>query len=170
MRTIFLDIDGVLNDDNTCLKERTPEGYAGVESKYIKVLKYIVDKTGAEIVLSSDWRAEWHHNGKHGEDMRYLCKKLSDEGLTIADKTPGNVKGKGFSGRGLEIAKYLKDHPEITDYVILDDNDFFDFSDAPAKGHVVITVTGSYVTGRYRLGLTKEQADTAINILLGGFK
>lgn len=47
MKIIFLDIDGVLNYENSKSK---------VEEEKVKLLKEIVDKTGAEIVLSSDWR------------------------------------------------------------------------------------------------------------------
>lgn len=168
MKVIFLDIDGVLNDDETYKKERTPEGYCGVDEKYIRNLKYIVDQTGAEIVLSSDWRSEWHHNGIHGKDMFYLLDKLKKYGLSIIDKTPGHVKGKNHSGRGQEIAKYLKAHPGITDYVILDDNEFFDFFDDPIKDHTEITVTNDPYGGYdYELGLTKDKAIEAVKILNG---
>lgn len=171
MDVIFLDIDGVLNDEETYKTERGPEGYTGVDEKYIRNLKYLVNNTGAEIVLSSDWRDEWHHNGEHGADMKYLLAKLGKYGLTIKDKTPGHVKGKGFSGRGREIAEYLNSHPEVENYVILDDNDFFDFADAPAKGHVVITVTPDPYGGYdYESGLTKAFANEAVNILKGGME
>lgn len=167
MKVIFLDVDGVLNDEQTYKKERTPEGYAGVENRFIKNLKYIVDKTGAEIVLSSDWREEWHHNGIHGKDMFYLIDKLKKFDLVISDKTPGHIKGKGYSGRGQEIIKYLKSHKKITEYVVLDDNDFFDFSDAPIKDHVTITVTPDELHSGfgYSSGLTRELAEKAVEIL-----
>lgn len=166
MKVIFLDVDGVLNDENTFRAERTPMGYTGVEERYIRNLKHIVDETGAEIVLSSDWREDWHHNGIHGRDMFYLIDKLKKYGLTIADKTPGHTKGKGYSGRGGEIAKYLKAHPKITEYVVLDDNEFFDFYDPPVKGHLVLTLTPDPYGGYdYERGLTSRMAEKAIQIL-----
>lgn len=47
MKIIFLDIDGVLNYENSKSK---------VEEEKVKLLKEIVGRTDAEIVLSSDWR------------------------------------------------------------------------------------------------------------------
>lgn len=165
MKAIFLDIDGVLNNNDTT--ERTPEGYIGVEDRFIEKLKKIVDATGAVIILSSDWRDEWHHNGIHGKDMFYLLDKLKKYGLEICDKTPGHVKGKGYTGRGREITEYLKKHSGITEYVILDDNDFFDFyQEETCKGHVVITVKADKKMGYYyEMGLSGENVKEAIKIL-----
>mmetsp|Transcript_32728 Transcript_32728/g.45422 ORF Transcript_32728/g.45422 Transcript_32728/m.45422 type:complete len:99 (+) Transcript_32728:598-894(+) len=46
MRVVFLDMDGVL-------VTRRP-GIA--ETKLVENLKYVIDQTGAKIVLSTDWR------------------------------------------------------------------------------------------------------------------
>lgn len=43
-KVIFLDIDGVLNQDN---------GGPKIEECFVKRLAYIVEETGAELVLSS---------------------------------------------------------------------------------------------------------------------
>lgn len=48
-KVIFLDIDGVLNDE-----EHTSESY--LDSMMVGRLKRIIDETGAEIILSSSWR------------------------------------------------------------------------------------------------------------------
>ena len=72
-----------------------------------------------------------------------------------------------MSRHGQEIMRYLKSHKKITDYVILDDNDFFDFSDAPIKDHVTITVTPDepHSGFGYSSGLTRELAEKAVEIL-----
>lgn len=52
MKVIFLDIDGVLNDNNT--KSISPNGFTFVDTSKILRLKRIIDSTEAKVVLSSD--------------------------------------------------------------------------------------------------------------------
>ena len=72
-----------------------------------------------EIILISDWK----EMGEYDDDYLYLLEKLDLYGLDISGKTKdqGNNRGQG-------IINYLKSHPEIDDYVILDDHEF-DFMD-----------------------------------------
>ena len=56
MKVIFLDIDGVLNYSGC--KEKIG-GIFFVNDERIKILKEIIDKTNAKIVLSSTWRSGW---------------------------------------------------------------------------------------------------------------
>lgn len=164
-KIIFLDVDGVLNDDNT--NTRTPDGYTGVDEKYIKNLKRIVDRTGAEIVLSSDWKFEYP-NGPAG---RYLKEQLEKEGLKIKAKTPGDSRGRGFTGRGGEILAYLKKHPEVRNFVILDDNRFRDFQEEPCSSHFVYTLNEAEdsVSGwSFSRGLSGEKVEEAVKILESG--
>ena len=73
MKVIFLDVDGVLNNADT--KDRSPSGYKGVSGEMIRNLREIVRKTGAQIILSSDWRLI-RDDKVHGKDYRYLVRKL----------------------------------------------------------------------------------------------
>jgi hypothetical protein len=50
-KLIFLDIDGVLNNANSSVFE-----LCVIEDELVNLLKEIVDKTGAKIVLSTTWR------------------------------------------------------------------------------------------------------------------
>ena len=61
MKVIFLDIDGVMNcqEEMLAMLEKTPKDRDRVDlpsPAKCKLLKQIVDATGAEIVLSSSWR------------------------------------------------------------------------------------------------------------------
>ena len=133
---IFLDIDGVLNTSNTV--ERTPIGFVGVEDRYIENLSKLVIKYSADIVLTSDWKDEWDKDfDECAIDAQYLWKRLEAYGLAIVDKTIDNSKGDdATTGRGYGIHAYLDAHPEIENWVVLDDNFFGDF-DEEIQNHFV---------------------------------
>ena len=114
---IFLDVDGVLNDRYT--EDRTPCGFIGLEDSMIANLAFIVEKTGAEIVLTSTWKSEWKPHMKDCEpDGAYLSKRLKKHSLRIIDKTEDHT-----ADRGAGIKQYLDEHPDIENWVVLDDDD-----------------------------------------------
>ena len=115
---VFLDVDGVLNTRTTC--QHTPDGYTGIDDARVEILANAIKMYDCyEIILISDWK----EMGEYDDDYLYLLEKLDLYGLDISGKTKdqGNNRGKG-------IINYLKSHPEIDDYVILDDHEF-DFMD-----------------------------------------
>ena len=115
---VFLDVDGVLNTRTTC--QRTPDGYTGIDDARVSVLANTIKKYGGgDIVLSSDWK----EMKTTDEDYIYLASKLEKYGLNISGHTQDKK-----SKRGAGIVKYLEGHPEIEEYVILDDCTF-DFMD-----------------------------------------
>ena len=128
MKVIFLDIDGVLNSDEYFdkiknLKINTIENQVDVEK--IKLLKQAVDATGAKIVLSSSWRYT-----RNANNLRAL---LLNYGI-FADTTPflNNERGK-------EIKKFLTEHKDVEDYVILDDEIFASYDDVLLKKLIKIS-------------------------------
>ena len=54
VKVIFLDVDGVLNNNRTV--RTTKNLYTFVGKRHIRNLKHIINATGAKVVLSSDWR------------------------------------------------------------------------------------------------------------------
>lgn len=111
---VFLDVDGVLNTKTTC--QHTPDGYTGIDDARVKILANAIKMYDCyEVILTSDWK----EMGEYDDDYLYLLEKLDLYGLDIAGKTKdqGNNRGEG-------IINYLKAHPEIDDYVILDDHKF----------------------------------------------
>ncbi|MCM1070624.1 MAG: HAD domain-containing protein [[Clostridium] fimetarium] len=151
MNIIFLDIDGVLNTErweNLCLA-----GYASIEDEYgitfddnsIARLQRIINTTGALIVIHSTWKL------LHG--VEWFEKMWRDRNLPgkIADITP-NVPP--YYYKQDEIANWLKQHPEVENYVILDDE--LEFQDQLSEHHVLID--GNH-------GITEEDARMAIHIL-----
>ena len=125
MKAIFLDIDGVLNNilhivllaDKILGKEQYLQLFRACKEtpfdyRSCKLMQQLISETNAKVILSSTWRL-----GKYRTE---LIQKYA--GIKVDDKTPVlNTK------RGEEIKCYLKEHPEITHYVIIDDDlDFLD--------------------------------------------
>jgi len=113
MKILFLDIDGVINSYRTAHAmgqfpfTTTPHDLVLFDLTAIKLIQRICDDGDIKIVLSSTWRI--HQDAKQiGEDLR----------LPIIDATPIKLGGT----RGEEIAMWLRDHPEVTQFVIVDDD------------------------------------------------
>lgn len=118
-KIIFLDIDGVLNCKSSPRTIRY-EGYrlAGIDDDKVEKLKQIVDATGAEIVLTSTWKAGWEKTDKDKQDVfgDTIDKVFADHGLSVSDKTE-----EWHFRRGEGILEYMS---EPAKFVILDDEPF----------------------------------------------
>lgn len=113
MRVVFLDIDGVLNTHKTnALFGPVICSHADAASKLDPLgVKFfnMLHKAGITIVLSSTWRL--------GRDIETMTMKV---GIPIFDKTCAWPFAN--SCRGDEIKIWLDAHPEVTSYVIVDDD------------------------------------------------
>ncbi len=126
MKVLFLDIDGVVNCQSTFTQTKRPGPYP-LDSYMAFLVGRIQLQTGCEVVLSSSWR---HHPDG--------VKNVSDRVVKLLDKTVDSVKYDGVprvsrgsvwkhSIRGDEVNEWLKKHPEVEVYAILDDSsDFYD--------------------------------------------
>lgn len=149
MRVIFLDIDGVLNSENfrwRVIKEENydPFDIDELDKKAVCRLKKIVRETNAKIILSSSWR--WDKNSY--EEVK---QQLGAQGLEIFDSTILDVCY--TMSRTAEIQLYLDTHPEIKEYVILDDD------------IILEPLSNNWVKCLFAEGLTAEKAAEAIEIL-----
>jgi hypothetical protein len=161
-KVIFLDNDGVICLDNNWggrtrkwkkYLKTNPENHllimAPVEYRFdnfdkkaVKVLNEILTETGAEIIVSSDWRlhATLEELGDYYESQgiakrpigmtrTYVeIRKDMPEGTEIANQFyegefPYSRADEYEQVRHLEILQYLKDNPEITHWVAIDDLD-----------------------------------------------
>ena len=122
MKVIFLDIDGVLNHENFYESRFNTEIYPNGFGTYplcefcpesVDNLNKILEETGAKIVISSSWR--------FNENIDTILSVVGVK-QTIFDKTPYLGIKYGSLCRGKEIQDYLDNHPEIDDYVIIDDD------------------------------------------------
>ncbi len=118
---IFLDVDGVLNTETTC--ERAPsELYTGIDEMRVQILAGAMRKCEANgVVLTSTWK---ELKPDH-DDYTYLKEGLSKYGIEILGKT----EEPHVYQRGTGVLNYLDDHPEIDEFVILDDR-HFDFENS----------------------------------------
>jgi hypothetical protein len=156
MKVIFLDIDGVLNHENhykwlmetdepTPLQRFYP--YSEFNPESFRILNKIIDETDAKIVLSSSWRLDGINR------MNSLFKYF---GLPrIYDITPSLCNKFGSLCRGKEIDAWLNEHPEVTKYVILDDDTDMEEHQLPFF----------IKTNPYKDGLNEEVKNKCIKIL-----
>ena len=148
MKVIFLDIDGVVNSEDSW-RRRGDSLYDDIpDEEHIKHLNTIVKETGAEIVISSSWRSVFTLLG-----LKYIMHGQGSIGKIIG-KTP---KIEHDTVRGMEIQKWLDDtNEEIESFVILDDDcDMAHLSDKLVKT-------------TWETGLQEEHAMLAIEILNKG--
>lgn len=151
MKIIFLDFDGVIS---------THEKRWRLDMEKIELLKEIVDKTDAKIVVSSSWKRGFTevdnfikslYNGSRNKDLNNVTI-FNWFANSIYDITDNNG-----SWRGDEIQRWIDKHnEEIESYVILDDDS--DFHDNQLFNFVQ---TDSYE------GITSREVKLCIKILNG---
>jgi hypothetical protein len=151
MKVIFLDHDGVICLSNNWggrmkkqkkyvrkLSQKMDElpidvRFDDFDKKAIEVLNSILEETGAEIVVSSDWK-RWATTEELGVyyEQQGIIKKPIDctsffKKLYLEGKVPkkNEFEYQYFENleqeRHFEILDYLKTHPEITHWVAVDD-------------------------------------------------
>lgn len=108
-KILFLDIDGVLNTNETEELKIHHTGeemrlIRGVERSKVRLLREIIDRVKCEVVLSSAWRCDVHWE----ETMR-----LNVPGVVFSGRT-GNI-----GERGKEIEEYVGNRKVV--FVVLDD-------------------------------------------------
>lgn len=147
MKVIFLDIDGVLNTE--AWRNSTEEYFdKPISEEHMYCLRYLVEHTGAKIVLSSTWREEWNEGNTQASTIgAYLNKTFAEHNLKIYAKTP-ELPG---NNRNDEIIAFLADHC-VENYVVLDDVDTYGFDEK----HFVKTSDN---------GLDERAVEKAIKIL-----
>ena len=155
-KIIFMDVDGVLN--YTKWYRRKPinlfEQDRDIDPECVRRIVNICERTGAKIVLSSDWRIDKNSIGR-------LERAGFPEGL-IFSQTPELIWTRFNSptstedySRGREIDMWLNEHPDTYDYVIIDDCE--DFSDEQKRFH--------YIHVNPYIGFTDKNMEDTICIL-----
>ena len=142
MNVIFLDFNGVLD---------TNDNMDVIDEGNLKRLKQLVDMFEAKVVISSSLKNTYYYTGRYSKLLHSIIDRLLEAGIDVIGITPK------CESREEEIIMYLKNHPEISNYCILDD----DYDMVSMKDHLVklpIQSEGS-------LGFTEEYYNQALNIL-----
>lgn len=113
---VFLDIDGVLNTWTSCVV--APSGqFKGIDESRVEILKKAMDIGGFDgVVLTTTWK----DIRKDNEDYLYMVGLLEKHNIHVH----GQTEDKFLAGREWGILKYLEDHPEVDDFVIIDDQHY----------------------------------------------
>lgn len=179
MKVIFLDIDGVMNcqEEMLAILAQNPKARDKVDlpsPAKCKLLKQLVDETGARLVLSSSWRLSLNA-------IQKLIDLFESYSLILSGFTCHEVDSKKFKNtpyedikpryqhnigdfgtyiedRGAEIAAWLLDHPTVENFVILDDE----------SSDILNWHPNNLVKTSLYSGLTKEDILKCIEILNGG--
>lgn len=194
MKIIFLDIDGVLNGyskwtdrvfkfaEKIHLRRWLVRHYDifGVRTYKVWLLKRIIEKTDAKIVLSSSWRGQWDTPyEKCGPRMKILKRKFKRFGIRVY-----GVTGRSDDGnRESEIREWLSIHDklretyndmsggmigEVDRFVVLDD-ERSDLTGFIGKELVQTSDTDTIRGYGYEnTGLKRKHVKKAIKILNGG--
>lgn len=117
MKVLFLDIDGVLCSDRSCIAlggmpHPWPEDHQDwhlFDPVAVALLRRVIRETGAVCVLSSSWRVLL-------PSLNSLAAWLD---VPIIDRTRPTS---GMEPRGEQIGDWLEAHPEVTRYAIIDDS------------------------------------------------
>jgi hypothetical protein len=171
MKILMLDNDGVIcvsnnwggrtkkwqkyrleNPDSSKEKKDAPVSvrFDDFDTKAIKILNEIIEETGCEIVVSSDWKlhATLEELGEYYESQGIIKKPIA---LTPniqncdvhSDNFMWSIQWESEQIRSIEIKQYLHNHPEVTHWVSVDDLDMGktgeDWKDVWAIDNFVLT-------------------------------
>jgi len=118
VKVVFLDFDGVVVF-LPVEREHLPSGRGchALNREAVALLNGLCERTGARVVVSSSWRLH--------QPVEHLTGYLQRAGFKgeVLDKTPDrHAWGAPEWKRGDEILAWLKLHPKVDSYVVLDDD------------------------------------------------
>lgn len=153
IKCVFVDVDGVLNTWTSQRRLECCHDFPFVDARKVLRLREIVERTGAQIVLSSSWRTGDHPKAfwLEAEALRELRREFIRLRCPLwVDSTPIFERAK----RQKEIYAWLSLHPEVDNFIILDD-----------VGEELMWYWDRLVLTDPRVGLNKERAELAIRML-----
>lgn len=175
-KAIFLDVDGVLRpltaggframmvDGEWALRAETADFISGS----LLALRYIVENTGAIMVLSSEWRRnQAMRDGVDNILAEYEMRPCATWTPTTLERDMvGQDPFRAFTERrAREISQWLQGNTQIKQWVVLDDINM-SMADEDRKPGTLLMAPRIVQTHR-KVGLTLDQAKAAVRILQG---
>lgn len=123
MKVLFVDFDGVLNSVASMIYNNRLKllGLSNIPTNQAfcpiacSNLEYILEEIpDVQVVVSSNWRKD--------KTIEALKKILATNHI-LSDRMIGTTPVSEDEYRGEEIESYLKEHPEVKEFVIIDDKD-----------------------------------------------
>lgn len=150
MKAIFLDFDGVINDiHNKSIK---------ANASFIEELKKVTNVTEAKVIVTSSHKNEFLGNSnikmEDTECYNFFLKPLIQAKIEIYGYTP-TLDSNLENGREAEILYYLKQHPEIEEFVIIEDD------------YVMNKLYNHQVFIEYSDGFSSQYVEPTVEILNG---
>ena len=155
MKVIFLDFDGVIT---------TVASHWCLSLEKMQLVKQIVDSTDAKIVISSSWRKYTLEEtiGSITATGRPFVKQvpflMPNDVVGVTARMYAFKHGHAESHfrvfRGVKIKQYLDEHPEIENYVILDD-----------CSDMLLSQKDHFIKTDSEKGISKKDVEKAIKIL-----
>jgi hypothetical protein len=157
MKVIFLDIDGVMITRNSVKYQylHHPEDEnIRFSRRAVKNLNFLINETGAKIVISSTWRLLYTI-----EELDGKFKEQGIKGEIISATSIAQFSTEEDTPRGQKIAEWLALNPGTQSYVIIDDD---------AKTDCIQFHPDNCVETSYKDGFaSEEKLKEALQILAG---
>ena len=153
-KVIFLDFDGTI----TTLKSNWT-----IDNEKVELVKQICDETGAKIVISSSWRrytleqtieAITNQESVYGHNPFPYPEYIIDITSRMYAFKHGNKETHYGLCRGVEIDRWLWEHEDVTNYVILDDD-----------SDMLLRQKEHFIKTHALRGISKRDVEKAIKIL-----
>lgn len=138
-KVLFLDIDGVLNCQQTFL---TQNRHDAIEPTMVHELNRVIDATRCKVVISSSWRILWQFDELKEKLLQFSVRDA------IIDVTPR------LGRRDEEIQAWLDKHPQVTKFAVVDDD-----------SHDLTAVSNFLVKTQFSTGLTSTESNSLIEML-----
>ena len=114
MKILFLDIDGVLNSDLYYRSvDRTKRNWNRFDPSTVVLVKKLIEEFSLKVVITSTWRFG---------AVKMLNDELVKSGLSNHLHAHWKTPNIHPPHRGTEIELWLDNHPDVNDYVIIDDD------------------------------------------------